>query len=509
VRVPDGPVPREVGSRVRTPEAPRRGPLLRPPLVHWAVGITFALLVLHAARSGYDHDEIEHLHAAWLVSQGLKPFHDFMEQHHPTLFYLLAPLASLFPGSPRALVFSARLLDLSLLALLLLVFNALVRPLLREGRAAWPPLMLLGCFFFVRNSMEVRPDPWMNLLCFLGLWQWVAYLRPGSPAHRALLAGLCFGAAIAFLPKAVFFLGLVGLGTVLSLRTRAQWAHAVRGGVALFGAALVPLGALALPLWRSGTLSEFFFWNYTFNRFHYLESRLSGVSPLETLLVSFGEDVLLWMAGLWGVWFAGRSLFRREAEPAVAISATVVLGILGAMFRTRWPFSHNLLLLQPALALLAVLMVDRMGPARLRALAGVALLLMLGKVWVLCFVYTEGRGAEAVQQKLLREAPPSTPLAVSPPYNPIFRPDAFFFWYIPQAFVTSYLEWCRTHGVVPKKVEDDRRAWRERPPRFVYVPKDEPDWAPFEFAAHRPAYLETDVPGLFELRAAGAGQPSP
>ena len=506
MRLPGGAVPLDQGSRALTPDAPRLGALLPPRLVHWALGITFALLVLHAARSGYDHDEIEHLHAAWLVSQGQKPFHDFMEQHHPTLFYLLAPLASLLQGSPHALVFSARLLDLALLALLLAVFTALVRPLLRDGRAVWPPLMLLGCFFFVRNSMEVRPDPWMNLLCFAGLWQWMVYLRGGGPVRRAVLAGLCFGAAIAFLPKAVFFLGLVGLGTALALRTRAQWTLALRGGAALLGAALVPLGALALFLWRSGTWSEFLFWNYTFNRFHYLASQLAGVSPLKTLFLSFGEDVLLWVGGLWGLWLGGRSLLRREAQPEVAISAVVVLGFLAAMFRTRWPFSHNLLLLQPALALLAVLVLDRIGPTRLRALARVALLLMVVKVWVLCFVYTEGKGAEAVQQRLLRDAPPSTPLAVSPPYNPIFRPDAFFFWYIPQAFVTSYLDWCRSHGVAPLKVDEDRRAWRDRPPRFVYVPKDEPDWAPFEFAEHRRAYLETDVPGLFELLPPGAGQ---
>ena len=35
-----------------------------------------------------DHDEIEHAHAAWQMSQGLLPFNDFF-QHHSPVFWIL------------------------------------------------------------------------------------------------------------------------------------------------------------------------------------------------------------------------------------------------------------------------------------------------------------------------------------------------------------------------------------------------------------------------------------
>ena len=489
------------GAEGRLPlnQALPQPPLLRPRLVAWGLGIGFALLVFHAAHSGFDHDEIVYLHASWLVSQGQRPFVDFMEHHHPTLLYALAPLTRLLEGSPRGLVFAARLLNLGLLAALLLVFARIVRPLLRDRDARWPPLLLLGCFFFVRNSLEVRPDPWMAVLCLVGLWQWLVFLRSEGRLGHAALAGLCFGTAVAVLPKALYFLALVGLGTALCLRRRAAWAHAARGAAVLVAVALLPLAALALALVRLGLWDAFVFWNYTFTPFYYWKTHFPGPSASETLLLSLEESPVLWLGGLLGVGFAARAVWRRDAEPAVAIAAVVSVGFILAMFETKWPFSHNLLLMQPLLALLAAVVLDRVGAARWRGALGLLLLAMLAKVGVLCLVYTENPGAELVQKRLLEASSPGTPLAVPPPYNPLFRPNAFYFWFNPQYFVAAYLEWCALHGEPPLEVERDRRAWRERPPQFVYVPKDEPTWAPYDFASHQAQYGQTDIPGLWEL----------
>jgi hypothetical protein len=375
----------------------------------------------------------------------------------------------------------------------------MARPLLRDREAVWPPLLLLGCFFFCRNSMEVRPDPWMNVLSFVGLWQWLVYLRSHSRLRHAALAGLCFGAAMAFLPKADYFIALVALGTALALRGRAAWGQAGRGAALAFGTAMLPVGAFALAVWQLSIWHEFIFWNYTFTPFYYWHTHFDGPSALATLLVSMGESPLLWIGGLWGVALASRSIWRRTVEPEVAIAAVVTVGILAAMFQTRWPFSHNLLLMQPLLALLATVVLDRLAVPRLRAAASILMLAMVAKVGLLCLVYTEGEGAEAIQEELLRLAPPGTPLAVAPPHNPLFRPNAFFFWFNPEYFVAAYLDWCQLHGVAPREVERDRQAWETRPPVFVYWPKNEPSWAPFEFALHQAAYASTDTPGLWRL----------
>ncbi len=473
--------------------------MVRPRLVYGVLGVGAALLCVQAARSSYDHDEIAYLHASWLVSQGQTPFRDFMEHHHPTLLYLLAPLTAALEGQPHLLVFTARFLDLACLAVLFAVFVAVVRPLVKSRSPAWTALLLLGCFFFLRNSMEVRPDPWMSVLCFLGFWQWTVYLRSPGRLLPAALAGLCLGAAIDFLPKAVPFAFCVALGTALALRGRAARAQAARGAGVVVAAALLPVGALALAIVTLGLWDDFVFWTLTFNRFFYLDSQLPGSSALRTLVESVGESPLLWAGGLWGVGWAARAVWRREAVPEVTIAAVVTVGGLIALFLSRWPYGHNLLLVQPMLALLAAVVLDAMEKQRLRNGVRAFLLVMVAKVYVLCLVYTESPGAGVVQARVLAETGPSTPIAVPPPYNPIFRPNAFYFWLIPESFVPAYLDWCRLHGQRPSRVEEDRRAWKLRPPRFVYMAREEASWTPFEFNLHRSAYIPTDVEGLWTL----------
>jgi len=337
------------------------------------------------------------------------------------------------------------------------------------------------------------------VLSLIGFWQWCAYLRGGS-LGRAAVAGLCFGLATVFLQKAAAFIGLVGVGTMLALPDRNALVRAAKGAALGVAAAAVPLGAFALAVWRAGYWGDFVFWNYTFNRFYYLEMNpLSPTGAAATVGISIGEDPVLWLPGLFGLAIAARSILRRPVQPELTAAAAVVVGMLAAMFRTNWPFSHNLLLMQPSLALLAAVALDRITSQRWRSLIGALLVLSVVKVGVLSLVYTEGRNAPSIQQLLLASTRPSDPLAVPPPYNPIFRPNAFFFWVISEGFSIAYLECCRRYGCPPGKVDQDRRAWHQRPPIYVYIPEDEPTWAPFEFAQHRGRYRLTNVPGLWQL----------
>ena len=468
-----------------------------------------ALLCFQAAHSSYDHDEVQYLHSSWLVSQGQRPFQDFFEHHHPTLFYLLAPLTAALEGQPHRLIVAARMLDLACLAVLLVAFVAVARRVVRHGPAAWTALLLLGCFFFLRNSMEVRPDPWMAVFSFVGFWQWTVYLRGPGRLRPAVLAGLCLGTAIAFLPKAVPFAACVAVGTALALRGHAAWAQAARGAAVVLAAALLPVAALALAVAKLGLWDDFVFWTVSFNRVFYL-SHEAGSSAMRTFLESVGESPLLWVGALWGLGLTARAVWRGEAQPELTIASVVTVGTVVALFRTRWPYGHNLLLMQPMLALLTAVALDSIEGARARAAVGVLLLVMVAKVCVLCVLYTESPGAPAVQRRVLAETEPSTPVAIPPPYNPIFRPNAFYFWFIPQNIVPAYLTACRLHGLPPRKVEQDRRVWSDRPPRFVYVASEEGAWTPFEFHAHRGAYLPTDLAGLWQLApAAAARSPAP
>src|SRR6266567_3007831 len=235
--------PAEAPSAI-PPESPASAPLGS---AWWALaGALAALAIGHAWWSQLNHDELEHLHAAWLVGQGQVPFRDFLEQHHPTLWYLLAPLTRGI-GSVRGLVFATRVADLATLGAVLALVAGLLRRTYPEVAARWPLLLLGSSFMFVRNTMEVRPDPLMNLLLYAGLLCWIGFVQEGRP-WRALLAGALFGAAAAVLQKAA---------------------------VVMLAASALPVAALFAFIAAHGYFREFWFWNYAFNRFFYTQARIA------------------------------------------------------------------------------------------------------------------------------------------------------------------------------------------------------------------------------------------
>ncbi len=66
-------------------------------LVFWLAGVFLILgpflwrLQLLMVRA-FDAHELQHLHSAWLVSEGFLPDRDYFQHHTPGLHYLLGPL---------------------------------------------------------------------------------------------------------------------------------------------------------------------------------------------------------------------------------------------------------------------------------------------------------------------------------------------------------------------------------------------------------------------------------
>ena len=492
-------------SKARTPNRPD---WLTPRLCAALLCALFALVLLHAWISSCDHDEIVYLHAAWLVSEGARPFRDFVEHHHPTLYYLLAPITAAMAPNPVAAVFAGRLVNLFFIALTAATTAAILRPLTaRAGRIAGV-LLLAGCFCWLRNSLEVRPDTAMCLFAYLGLWQWLNYLRKGRWTS-ALASGFCYGLAIVFLQKAVLFVALVLVGTLIfALRSRAQSRN--KGWLVLLarGSALCTLGAVfplvffVVSLARAGLLPDFYFWNYPFNQFYYLHSQATGGSAFGTLGFALVEDPVLWALGLWGACAAIRKLASRGpselvSAPELPIALTVLFGTLVFLFRNPFPYPHNLLFALPALALLGAWQANRPRSPLWQSLWQVGLVLMVIKVGILCLVYEENTGHRKVQRWVLAHSAPSDLIDVPPPYHPIFRKDAYFFWYDGQRKAAPYAEYCQKVGCPVDRLTQDKSAPL---PSLVYLSEDYPSPWPIDWERDGPRYRSTEIPGMFQLR---------
>ncbi|MDM7926718.1 MAG: hypothetical protein QUS35_11945 [bacterium] len=204
-----------------------------------------------------DHDEIEHISAAWHVSQGLLPYNDFFQHHSPMLYILYAPLFRI-PAVASHPAESARLLSglisLGILGLLI----RMAKTVWKDNLAAWPVTVLFLGNFLNLQLFNMRPDLPAVLCNLAGLW---ILLRRGTVPDFGL-AGLLLGLGLSFSPKYAPFLLLAPAWMILD---RQGWKPALRRIAA--HAAGIAAGLAPLFLWLSanGLLGLFRLWVFGFN----------------------------------------------------------------------------------------------------------------------------------------------------------------------------------------------------------------------------------------------------
>ena len=78
-----------------------------------AFGIGFAAWTVFFTETG-NGDNVEHIHATWLVAYGEVPYRDFFQHHNPLLWYLFAPVIRLLGGNALQILDAAHAMALSL-----------------------------------------------------------------------------------------------------------------------------------------------------------------------------------------------------------------------------------------------------------------------------------------------------------------------------------------------------------------------------------------------------------
>ncbi len=461
-------------------------------------------LVWHAWHSACDHDEIEHLHAVWMVGQGEAPFKDFLEQHHPTLWYAMAPLADAF-HSTRSLIFASRLLQLVCLAAYLWLFVGVARLLYPTCRGGWPLLMLVASFTFVRNMMEVRPDPWMNLLAFAGLFAWLVYIERGGYL-RALLAGLLFGAAIAMLQKAMVVLALTAASSVATLvliRGGRRVRRHLAGLALLISGSALPVALLFFMMWRAGLWKEFYFWNYSFNSFFYLHARLpENFTIMRTLWSAFISNPVLLITGIPGLWLMIRGLWatwRRadgswDARFAVAF---IAIGYFASLAMSRMPFDQYFIVWLPMIALASIESYLWLRSRGCRIIYEAAAVAMAVELVVIAFAYRSDAPYREVRERVLATTSHSESVTIPPPRHPITRRDGTYFWYNGSMIAGAYEDYCRLNGCDGEALERDARLRLDAEPAYVFIDRTHPGQMPYIWDEKNSNYEADEISGLF------------
>ena len=159
-----------------------------------------------------NEDEIEHIHASWLVWEGYVPYRDFFEHHNPLLWYLFAPITALFYDNANIVYF------VNFLALIINSINIyIIYKMLQRCSQRAPLVLCLTLIFCLAIAPEgresfvtFRPDMFMNLCFFGGV---LAFLRYTENHKRSnlILSFVLFTLSFFFLQKIAILLICIGL----------------------------------------------------------------------------------------------------------------------------------------------------------------------------------------------------------------------------------------------------------------------------------------------------------
>lgn len=155
-------------------------------------------------------DEMEHIHASWLVADGNVPYRDFFEHHHPLLWFIFSPFTLLFYDNANILLFSHYFALFFNLISLFYVYR--ICKLYISDVWTWVLCLITIAVFNDKMhalSVEFRPDLLMHL-CFLsGLYYYFSYLKD-KKTYLLTLAFCLFALSFLFLQKIIFLLLVLG-----------------------------------------------------------------------------------------------------------------------------------------------------------------------------------------------------------------------------------------------------------------------------------------------------------
>lgn len=447
------------------------------------LGLVLVITVISLNRF-YAHDELEHIHASWYISNGYIPYVDFFENHHPLLWICLQPAFWIW-GESIALLLAARILMLAFLMASAFLVYRIARVLNFSedvGRAA--AILLLSMVMFVEKAVEVRPDVPQVFFSLLSVLQILLFFRDGKARHL-IYSGLSAAAAFLFLQKAFFL--LVAYVPVLIFAAKAnkiRFLQIVCLACSFVFPVLLFLGLLALL----SAFPDYLLTNWIMHIRH-----LDSFTPLGLIGFSIIQNSLFWILAVWSCSRVFRWL--KENSPLGIVTLCGMVSLI-LVFAVKHPHRQYFLLPLALLAAPAAVQMDGFFQRR-RYITGKkisiwAISLAVPAAFLIFLMFSSNRTQmEKIRYVLENSTAQDCIYDGDITYN-IYRKDIHYFWYsIKNRGLETYnaLTGDRFGGY------DACRLIKEKKPRFISdVALDIEDCSLTE------TYKKTPYKGLFRRR---------
>lgn len=297
------------------------------------LGLLAVLLPLLAIVSPINHDETQYIAAAYLASEGLTPYRDFLYLQTPYQIYAFAPLFSVF--AEHGFLAARIVTGMIGAAILAFVYLAQRKMHVDAARAVICCILLWLSHTFIFSVTVVRNDALPALLLAAAIL--IAASRPNTAVAgrfrsipwllTGVLLGLATGTKISFAAPALAFAGYPVWAYILkAMPLREAITRSATIGVGL-GAALLPLiwfrdaAPLAFDYGNFGYHAEAPLAWYAANG---LEDRLTLVAKMRDVLLTLARGPALFALVIYG-WLRIQSIRTHEAQASVLLLIDVLI----------------------------------------------------------------------------------------------------------------------------------------------------------------------------------------
>ncbi len=227
-------------------------------VLFYALG--FAVWTIFYTETG-NGDNVEHLHATWLVANGKVPYRDFFQHHNPLLWYIFAPIVYLSTNVltlldiVHALGIAGGILTFSVVyKICRRFFNASFLSTLTALLILCPPYYYIFCFNY-------NPDTFMALFYACGLYFLFNFWHKGG-LYSLCLSFECFFISFLFTQKILIDCAVLG---ILSLYIFYQQKASIKDIILALVLPILSLLLFIAMLYYADALKLYWQSNYPFN----------------------------------------------------------------------------------------------------------------------------------------------------------------------------------------------------------------------------------------------------
>ncbi len=173
-----------------------------------AYGIGFSIWTIFFTETG-NGDNVEHIHATWLIANGKVPYRDFFQHHNPLQWYIFAPFIKMITNAiilldvAHAIGILVGILTFFMVYKIGKDFFASKYAVLLSILVLCPPYFYIFCFNF-------NPDIFSALFLTIGIY-FLFYFHRNRKLSDLVLSFLSFFIAFMFTQKVLTVLGPLGV----------------------------------------------------------------------------------------------------------------------------------------------------------------------------------------------------------------------------------------------------------------------------------------------------------